>query len=197
MPNKEKSQTKLAGLPLLEYQDRGHKWVVEYHTKVSAASVGENGVLIVEISDPKQQVYIFNCDQVTVQLKGEKVKSIILDKCSNVNLVFDSCLAACEMVNCKKIQIQTTGTCPSFSIDKTAGCLIYLSHDTMDTTSFVTAQSSEMNGEFTCYPSFLCFVRFSPQPLMHFNMLFLILQSAFPTGTNTKKYLFRSNLFTR
>ena len=155
----------------MEYQDRGHKWVVEYHTKESAASVGENGVLVVEISDPKQQVYIFNCDHVTVQVQGEKVKSIILDKCSNVNLVFGSCLAACEMVNCKKIQIQTTGTCPSFSIDKTAGCLIYLSHDTIDTTSFVTAQSSEMNGKLMCQLSLLCPVSFLTTHPIH--ILFL------------------------
>jgi adenylyl cyclase-associated protein len=102
---------------------------VEHHTKESAASVGENGMLIVDVSDPKQQVYIFNCE------------------CTNVNLVFGSCLAACEMVNCKKIQIQTTGMCPSFSIDKTIGCLVYLSHDAIETTSFVTSQSSEMNGK--------------------------------------------------
>jgi hypothetical protein len=165
---------------------------VEHHTKESAASVGENGMLIVEVSDPKQQVYIFNCEHVTVQLRGEKVKSIILDKCTNVNLVFGSCLAACEMVNCKKIQIQTTGMCPSFSIDKTIGCLVYLSHDAIDTTSFVTSQSSEMNGTSLCRVTMSRrWSRFTQYSHASFP------QSAFRTATNTRKFPFQSSLCTK
>mmetsp|Transcript_2889 Transcript_2889/g.4287 ORF Transcript_2889/g.4287 Transcript_2889/m.4287 type:complete len:511 (-) Transcript_2889:202-1734(-) len=129
---------KKAGLPICEYQERGHKWVVEHQTS-------DAGVLTIEISDPKQQVYMFNCEDVTVQVKGEKLKSIIMDKCRRVNVVFNSCISSCEMVNSQKIQCQTTGVCPTFSIDKTVGCLIYLSADSRNVTSFVTSQSSEMN----------------------------------------------------
>lgn len=57
--------------PICEYQERGHKWVVEHQTKNA-------GVLTIEISDPKQQVYMFNCEDVTVQVKGTKLKSIIM-----------------------------------------------------------------------------------------------------------------------
>lgn len=144
-PQKQKSKKKMGGLPICEYQERGHKWVVEHQTKESANS----GVLTIEITDPKQQVYMYNCEDVTVQLKGEKkVKSIIMDKCRRVNVVFDTCISACEMVNSQKIQCQVTGVCPTFSIDKTIGCLVYLSKETLATTSFVTSQSSEMNVSF-------------------------------------------------
>jgi adenylyl cyclase-associated protein len=129
------------GLPIFEYQERAHKWILEHQDKDSA----HGRVLQVEISDPKQQVYMYDCEDITVQVKGEKLKSIIMDKCRRVNVVFDTCISSCEMVNSSKIQCQTTGVCPTFSIDKTTGCLIYLSKESLAVSTFVTSQSSEMN----------------------------------------------------
>lgn len=145
-PKKQEAphKKKLTGLPICEYQERGHKWVVEHQTKESCGGK----VLKVQVSDPKQQVYIFSCQDVTVQVEGGKLKSVILDKCQRCNVVFETAISACEMVNCKKIQVQTTGVCPSFSIDKTEGCLVYLSKESMEVTSFVTCQSTEMNVSF-------------------------------------------------
>ena len=142
VPQKQKSK-KLSGLPICEYQERGNKWVVEHQTKESATAG-----LTIEITDPKQQVYMFNCEGVTLQVKGGKVKSIIMDKCTKCAVVFGTCISSCEMVNCKKMQVQTTGVCPTFSIDKTDGCLIYMSKESVDVSSFVTSQSSEMNVSF-------------------------------------------------
>ena len=102
--------------------------------------------LTVEVTDPKQQVYMFNCNHVTLQIKGGKSKSVILDQCQNCQVVFETVLAACEVVRCQKIQIQTTGICPSFSIDQTEGCLVYLSKESVPITNFCTSQSTEMNG---------------------------------------------------
>jgi adenylyl cyclase-associated protein len=105
-------------------------------------------VLTVEITDPKQQVYMFNCDHVTVQVTGGKLKSVILDKCEYCSVVFDTVISSAEIVHCKKIQIQTTGVCPSFSIDQTDGIVVYLSKESVATTNFVTSQSTEMNVSF-------------------------------------------------
>jgi adenylyl cyclase-associated protein len=127
--------------PKFEYQERGSKWVVENQTKDSS-----NGSMTIDISDPKQQVYIYNCEDLTILLKGEKkVKSIVIDTCQRVNLVFDTCISSCEIVNSKKVQCQTLGVCPTFSIDKTIGCVIFLSEESIPISSFITAQSSEMN----------------------------------------------------
>jgi len=125
--------------PVCEYRERGNKWVVEHQTKKEGPS------LSIDIADPKQQVYVYNCEDVTIQVKGDKLKSLILDKCRRVNVVFNSCISSCEVVNSQKIQCQTTGLCPTFSIDKTVGCVVYLSEQSVKTTSFVTSQSSEMN----------------------------------------------------
>jgi len=43
------------------------------------------------------------------------------------------------------MQLQTNGVCPSFSIDKVDGCLIYLSKESVPVSSFVTSKSTEMN----------------------------------------------------
>jgi len=131
---------KTRGPPVFEYQDRGFKWCIENQTK----DTNPNGLLNLEVKDPKQQAYVYNCEGATIQITG-KIKSIILDKCTRCNLVFDSAISACEIVNCKSVQIQVKSTCPSFSIDKTDGCLVYLSKESIPITTFVTSKSSEMN----------------------------------------------------
>lgn len=60
-------------------------------------------------------------------------------------MVFDNVISACEVVNCKRVQVQATGSCPSFSIDKTDGIVVHLSNEAVSESSFVTSKSSEMN----------------------------------------------------
>jgi len=145
---KKVEKKKLTGLPIFEYQDRGHKWVIENQTAESAKKESENGIITVEVSDPKQQVYIYNCFGVTVKVNGGKFKSLILDKCEKCNVVFDSVISSTEVVNSKKIQFQTDGVCPVFTIDKTVGCLIWLSKESAAISSFVVSMSSELNVSF-------------------------------------------------
>jgi len=126
--------------PKKEFIPVGAKWIVEHQTKDS----NPNGVCVIEIKNPKEQVYIYKCENATIQIKG-KLKSVILDSCVKSNLVFESAISSCEVVNCKRIQIQSTGICPSYSIDKTDGCLVYLSAEAVPVSGFVTSKSSEMN----------------------------------------------------
>lgn len=143
-----KKKTPLRGLPIFEYQDRGFKWVIENHTKDTAMKeVSKDGIVTVEISDPKQQVYLYNCEDLTVQIKG-KFKSLAIDNCKKVAVVYDTLISSAEVVNCKKIQLQVNGVCPVFTIDKTHGCLVWLSKESLEVSSFATAQSSEMNVSF-------------------------------------------------
>jgi adenylyl cyclase-associated protein len=60
-------------------------------------------------------------------------------------VIFSSAITSCEIVNSKSVQIQSTGICPSFAIDKTDGCLVYLSAKGAPVSSFVTSKSTEMN----------------------------------------------------
>lgn len=128
------------GPPKCEYQIRGCKWIVENQTKDTC----EGGVCKVTVTDPKQQVYIYKCQNVTIQITG-KLKSVVLDSCTKVGVVFDTAISACEVVNSKSVQVQATNVCPSFSIDKTDGIMIHLTNEATAISSFVTSKSSEMN----------------------------------------------------
>jgi adenylyl cyclase-associated protein len=71
-----------------------------------------------------------------------------VDKCEKCNVVFESVISSCEVVNSKKIQLQTDGVCPVFTVDKTVGCLVWLSKESAAISSFVTSMSTEMNVNF-------------------------------------------------
>lgn len=142
---KKPVKKKKVGLPILEYQERGTKWVIENHDKETAKAISDTGLLEIEISNPKQQVYIYNCEEVTIKVNGAKFKSIIVDKCTKVNVIFPTIISGCEIVNSKKIAVQSDGVCPVFTIDKTVGVSVYLSKESADVSSFTTSMSSEMN----------------------------------------------------
>jgi adenylyl cyclase-associated protein len=126
--------------PVCEFDKIGQKWKVEYQTKES------NAHLKLEVKDVKEQVYIYKCSNMTVEVSG-KLTAVIVDGCTKVNVVFGTAISGFEVVNSKRIQVQTLGVCPTISIDKTDGCMVYLSKESMETTSFMTSKSSEMNGK--------------------------------------------------
>eukprot|EP00537_Pseudo-nitzschia_pungens_P008015 CAMPEP_0172372170 /NCGR_PEP_ID=MMETSP1060-20121228/46266_1 /TAXON_ID=37318 /ORGANISM="Pseudo-nitzschia pungens, Strain cf. cingulata" /LENGTH=512 /DNA_ID=CAMNT_0013098037 /DNA_START=161 /DNA_END=1699 /DNA_ORIENTATION=+ len=136
---------KKVGLPVIEYQRRGTKWVIENHDKDTAKAHSDNGLLEVEIGDAKEQVYIYNCEEVTVKINGAKFKSIIVDNCTKVNVIFPTIISGCEIVNSKRIAVQSDGVCPVFTIDKTVGVTAFLSKESAEISSFTTSMSSEMN----------------------------------------------------
>ena len=111
------------------------KWVIENQSSDNVCTV--DGVTM------KQQVYIYGCIGATIVLNG-KAKSIVLDRCKKTQLVFESAVSSIETVNCQRIKVQVKGTVPSIAIDKTDGCLVYLSKEAMGA-QFVTSKSSEMN----------------------------------------------------
>jgi adenylyl cyclase-associated protein len=127
----------VTGPPVCEFKDAGMKWCVENQQK-------ENGVITINVTDPKHQVYIFKCDGATIDIKG-KCKGVVVDTAVKTNVLMDSVISSCEVVNCKRMQVQVRGMCPSVAIDKTDGILVYLSKETAGETTFVTSKSSEMN----------------------------------------------------
>jgi len=67
-----------------------------------------------------------------------------LDGCKKTALVFDEVVASVDFVNCQSVQVQVISKVPTISIDKTDGCMVYLSKDSLKA-QIVTAKSSEMN----------------------------------------------------
>ncbi|KAH8860215.1 Adenylyl cyclase-associated protein 1 [Schistosoma japonicum] len=110
---------------------KGNKWVVEYFNSV------EN--LEVIITEPKQTVFIYKCNECTIRIKG-KANSIMLDNCKKTGVVFDYLISSIDVVNCQSIQIQLS----TVNIDKTDGCQVFLNEDSKYA-DVITAKSSEVN----------------------------------------------------
>ena len=127
------------GPPKLEYQSHGAKWLVENQS-------ADAGVVQVEISDLKQNVYIYGCIGATIDVKG-KCKSIVLDNCKKTNVNFDEVFSTFETVNSSRIKILCREKCSAAAIDKTDGIVITLPATSMDT-PITASKSSEMNVQF-------------------------------------------------
>lgn len=127
----------------------GKRWTVEFFDN-------DKNIVISE-TEMKQTIYIYQCKGCTIQVKG-KVNSIVLDGCKKTAVVLDDLVSSLEVVNSESIQAQTMGAVPTISIDKTDGCMIYLSKASLSA-QIVTAKSSAMNilvpddkGEYTEFP---------------------------------------------
>jgi len=116
----------------------GNKWSVEYQ-------VGNKEIIISE-TEVKHTVYIYKCKDSVIQIKG-KVNAVTIDDCSKTAVVFENIVASFEIVNCNSVEVQAVGKVPSFAVDKTSGCQIYLSKDSIEA-EIVTSKSSEMNISF-------------------------------------------------
>ncbi|KAE8885344.1 hypothetical protein PF005_g10005 [Phytophthora fragariae] len=119
-------------------EERNGNWQIEYQTSPEPLTV--SGIHM------RQQVYIFGCEGATILLEG-KAKNIVFDSCKKTKLIFDNAVSSIEIVNCKGVQVQCKGVVPSVAIDKTDGCLVYISWEGREV-QFVTSKSSEMNVAF-------------------------------------------------
>ncbi|KAI4818297.1 hypothetical protein KUCAC02_011644 [Chaenocephalus aceratus] len=113
----------------------GKKWRVENFEQ-------KHDLVIEERRSLKQVVYVFGCNNSTLQIKG-KINSIIIDNCKKLGLVLRTWLD-CGDHQLKSIQIQVLGKVPTISINTTEGCQVYLSKDSLNC-DIVSAKSSEMN----------------------------------------------------
>jgi len=119
----------------------GTKWTVEWQFNPQQP-------VVVKATAKNQTVYIYKCEGAVIIIEG-KVNSIAMDGCKKTGLVFDDCLATCEIMNCQSVKVQVKQHIPAIAIDKTAGIQVFLPASSLDT-EIVSATSSEMN---VCIPN--------------------------------------------
>ncbi|CAB3408116.1 unnamed protein product [Caenorhabditis bovis] len=117
------------------YLQDDKQWNIDY--------VNNNHDVVLNVADMKQTVYIYKCQNSIIKING-KANTVTLDSCYKTCVVFDSLVGQCELINCKKIQVQTLGDLPMISIQKTDGCQIYLSRAAQNA-QIVSSKSGEMN----------------------------------------------------
>ncbi|XP_022914902.1 adenylyl cyclase-associated protein 1 isoform X2 [Onthophagus taurus] len=113
----------------------GKKWLIEYQKG--------NQNLVVEGGEMNNVVYVFRCQDSTIMVKG-KLNSIVMDSCKKTSVVFDSLVSSMEFINCQSVQMQVLDKVPTISIDKTDGCQMYLSPQSLEV-EIISSKSSEMN----------------------------------------------------
>ncbi|XP_062520558.1 adenylyl cyclase-associated protein 1-like [Corticium candelabrum] len=129
----KKPAAQVQAQPVLKLQ--GKKWIVEHQ-------VG-NKEIVISDTNMKQSVYMYKCVNSTVQVKG-KINNVTVDNCKKTAVVVDECIAGLDIGNSQSIQAQVMGKLSLVSIDKTDGCQVYLSKDSVNAV-IVSAKSSEMN----------------------------------------------------
>ncbi|XP_067857762.1 adenylyl cyclase-associated protein 2 [Heptranchias perlo] len=119
--------------PVLELE--GKKWRVEYQEN--------DRNLVISETELKHVAYAYKCNNSTLKIEG-KINSITVDSCKKLGLVFDNVVGIVEIINSRDVQIQVMGKVPTISINKTEGCHIFLSEESLGC-EIISAKSSEMN----------------------------------------------------
>ena len=141
--NEKDSNEKKTKLPTTEFDERSSKWIIANHNH--DMSNNNKIVLTIYVYDSKQHVYIHNCHGVNIQIQGKKTNAILMEDCSNTNVVFGTVIGAYEVVRCQDVALQTKGMCPTFSLDMTDKVTVWLSEETRKISSFVTSKCTQVN----------------------------------------------------
>jgi len=116
----------------------GNKWMIENFTE---------GQIVLDDTRLNDMVYIGNCKNCTVQIKG-KINGVTIDGSTRVGVVCENIVAVIELVNCNSIQLQVTGKTPTVNIDKCNGVQLFVSAaaaDPQNPTKIFTSKCSSVN----------------------------------------------------
>jgi len=99
----------------------------------------------------KSNVFITNCDDTTIQVKG-KVKSISIDNCCKCHIWIDEVVSTVDVVNCKSVVLHIQIKAPAITIEKTESPRLVLSKSACEAnpdiiTSNISAMNVEMPGK--------------------------------------------------
>ena len=119
----------------MRFESGANCWMVDYFEDTSPVDIAEASL--------NQKVYIFKGKNSHFKV-GNKVNGISIDSCQSCSVLLTDVVSSVEIVNCKSVQIQATGRMPTIQIDKTDGCQVYLSRQSMDINVYC-AKSSEIN----------------------------------------------------
>jgi adenylyl cyclase-associated protein len=112
-----------------------NKWVIENHEG--------NQQIVIEETAINQAVYIYNCKNSTIRIKG-KVNAITMDSCSKCGIALDSAVSTVDMVNSKSFALQVFHVTPTIAVDKCDGGEIYLSKECLGV-EILSAKSTSLN----------------------------------------------------
>jgi len=120
----------------LRYDEGRLIWWVE--------NVSDGAQISVEITEPKQKVFISNIDHSFVIITGKCTK-ISVERAKDSGIIFDDVISIVEVVNSEKIQLQANGVIPAIQLDGTHGVSMYIQSDIGLDVEIVTSLCSGLN----------------------------------------------------
>ena len=81
-------------------------------------------------------IYLLSCSLTVFQT--------YLDACKKTGLLVTSVVSTIDLINCKQIKLQITGSCPTISVDKSDALELYVSKESLGVEVF-SAKSSGVN----------------------------------------------------
>ena len=130
--------------PRIDYDEINRLWMIENHIAMEDVTTSAV-VLTIHVFDPSQKVIVRNCHGVSVDIHGKQMKSLSVEDCSDMNLVFNSVAHVCNIVHSKSIAAETTGVCPKFCMDRVKGVTVWLSRQSSDVSNIVTSKCTEVS----------------------------------------------------
>ncbi|CAI5755956.1 unnamed protein product [Candida verbasci] len=104
----------------------GTKWNIQHFSKHDTN--GEPMIIDVEMH---QSVFIGNCNDVTIQLKG-KANAVSILECNKIAFVVGSIVSGIDIIKCIKFDLQIIDLVPIISVDKSDEGQIYLSKQSIE-----------------------------------------------------------------
>ncbi|EDK45164.1 conserved hypothetical protein [Lodderomyces elongisporus NRRL YB-4239] len=121
----------------------GTKWIIQNYTKDDLKAEGLQTIAIE--TEMHQSVFIGNCSDVTIQIKG-KANAVSISETKSIGVVIDSLVSGVELIKSYKYGLQVTGLVPMISIDKSDEGSIYLSQESIDhDVQIFTSSSTALN----------------------------------------------------
>ncbi|KAI5954306.1 SRV2 [Candida jiufengensis] len=102
----------------------GTKWIIQNFTQTDVS-----GPIVIEV-EMHQSVFIGNCSDITLQLKG-KANAVSISETKNIGIVVDSLISGVDIIKSFKYGVQVLGLVPMISIDKSDEGTIYLSNESI------------------------------------------------------------------
>ena len=104
-----------------------------------------NGEIEINVTEMNQRIFINNCSESIIQVKG-KCTAISIEQANRVGVVVnDVIVSTIEVLNSNKTQIQLNSACPTMTIDNSEGIQIFLSAGVADKFELLTCKSNEIN----------------------------------------------------
>ena len=137
--NQPPSQPPAKKAPVRE--NRMGNWFVQHHE-------GQVLDFTAEEAQMKSAFFVENCSKCTIKIDKSKIKSVVLSRSENIELVVRDCISGVEIMNSKAVNLRILGAAPSVSIDKSEKVHVVLNGENK-ATEILSSKVSQLNISYT------------------------------------------------